>query len=208
MKKIAYLTIWMIALLVGFSSCEKEEVGGTATEKFSGEWYVTVDLITTDGEIITSAELAEEEIIKSERAIIRTFNTAANVPDKFIVSDVSGAYSIFSDEVLRFSAEANLDQSTGTFSTSDYVTNLVINNEWKADTDPIENKYAEVRVYNGKITFDGGKQNNGSVSDAIEFDVAIKNNYADITGFWEDYDIELDHFHVSGVRYSGLVEND
>ena len=41
MKKI----IFMLLLVAGFSltSCEKEKIGGTATQEMSGEWYVTVD---------------------------------------------------------------------------------------------------------------------------------------------------------------------
>ena len=41
MKKI----IFMLLLVAGFSltSCEKEKIGGTATQEMSGEWYVTVE---------------------------------------------------------------------------------------------------------------------------------------------------------------------
>ena len=41
MKKI----IFMLLLVAGFSltSCEKEKIGGTATQEMSGEWYVTIE---------------------------------------------------------------------------------------------------------------------------------------------------------------------
>ena len=52
-----------------------------------------------------------------------------------------------------------------------------------------------VSITNGKILKNGGVQNNGSPADLITMDV----EYSDDPGTI---------YHLEGVRYSGLVEND
>lgn len=72
MKRIIYVAIALISLV--FSSCEKEDVGGTATQAMSGDWVTTF----TDG---TNSWTAPHTL---------TFNTSANVPDEIWVSDEGG----------------------------------------------------------------------------------------------------------------------
>ncbi|MBR4214363.1 MAG: hypothetical protein IKR94_03500 [Bacteroidales bacterium] len=215
MKKILYIPI--IAILLALFACEKEEVGGTATQDVAGEWYVTFSLIDTDGDTTYAADLVDAEIFNAERGIIRTFNTAQNVPNKMQISDMaafgggakgSGTISQF----LCFNVEIDINQETGEFSTAggEFVRNLEENYKYdpKKGWTP-EQRYAQVKIVNGKITKDGGKQNNGSVDDTIEFDIYFDNNYDVLLKFFEDnYGILVDHYHVSGIRYSGLVEND
>ena len=40
MKKILYFAALLFC--AGLTSCEKDEIGGTATEATAGNWYVTV----------------------------------------------------------------------------------------------------------------------------------------------------------------------
>lgn len=215
MKKYLYFTL--IALSSVFFSCEKEEVGGTATQDVAGEWYVTFSLIDTDGDTTYAADLVDAKIFNAERGIIRTFNTAQNVPNKMQISDMaafgggakgSGTISQF----LCFNVEIDINQETGEFSTAggDFFRNYEENYGYdpKKGWTP-EQRYAQVKIVNGKITKDGGKQNNGSVDDTIEFDIYFDNNYDVLFGHFETkYGIVIDHYHVSGIRYSGLVEND
>ena len=58
-----------------------------------------------------------------------------------------------------------------------------------------------VTITGGKIVVGGGKQKNGSVTDTIEFYV----NFSD-DGYPAAYGYAK--YHVYGVRYSGLKEND
>ena len=63
------------------------------------------------------------------------------------------------------------------------------------------NDAVNVTITGGKIVKDGGVQNNGSKADYIEFYV----NFSD-----DDYPANYGYakYHVYGVRYSGLAEND
>ena len=49
MKKTIYLL--MLCVGVMFASCEKDEIGGTATEALAGEWQLTVDLVDDAGNV-------------------------------------------------------------------------------------------------------------------------------------------------------------
>ncbi len=206
MKNKIYLLLMILSF--GLLSCEKDEPGGTATENVAGEWFVAVDAVLSDGTIISSAELTEEGIWFAEKGIIRTYNTAANVPDKMYISDMAvfggaakGDASSISN-YLAFRVPIDINQSTGEFSTSngDFVQNLEVNYKYDPKTWDESEKYANIKILNGKITKDGGKQNNGTVDDIIEFDL-----YIDDKGYilFDDFD----HYHVQGIRYSGLVEN-
>ncbi len=215
MKKILYIPI--IAILLALFSCEKEEVGGTATQDVAGEWYVTFSLIDTDGDTTYAADLVDAEIFNAERGIIRTFNTAQNVPNKMQISDMAsfgggakgaGTISVF----LCFNVAIDINQETGEFSTTggEFVRNYEVNYKYDPDDGwTPEDQYALVKIVNGKITKDGGKQNNGSVDDTIEFDIYFDNNYDVLVGYFETkFGIVVDHYHVSGIRYSGLEIND
>lgn len=212
MKKFLYIA--SLLLVLGFVSCEKEEIGGTATQKVAGEWYVTVDAILTNGDTISCADLAEAGEFNSPVALIRTFNTASNVANKMYVSDAYSGYSNFSD-LHCYQVEVDVDQAAGTFSTKggDFVQNMLENYDWKGEE---YNQYSQIKIANGKISFNGGYQNNGSVADAISYELYIKDNYYDLypvalgVSYWEyNFGIpDVDHFYVSGIRYSGLVEND
>ena len=41
----------MAILCMTFASCEKDEVGGTATQALAGEWYVTVDAVDANNNV-------------------------------------------------------------------------------------------------------------------------------------------------------------
>ena len=207
----------MAILTLGLLSCEKDEPGGTATESVAGEWYVSFSMIDSDGDTTNAADLVGVGWFDAEKGIIRTFNTAANVPDKMFISDmtvfgdgIKGSSSI--SPYLCFQIPVDVNQETGTFSTAnnDFVTNLEENLGYDPEDGWTEEEhYAKVKIVNGKITKDGGKQNNGSPDDSIEFDIYFDNNYDVLAGEFESYfGVKIDHYHVKGIRYSGLTEND
>ena len=210
--------IYLILMLLSFGllSCEKEEPGGTATENVAGEWYVTFSLIDSNGDTTSAADLVQLSWFSSEKGIVRTFNTAANVPDKMYISDmatfgagVKGASAI--SKYLCFNAPITINQSTGEFSTegNNFVKNLEENYGYDPNDGWTESeRYALIKILNGKITKDGGKQNNGSVDDSIEFDIYFDNNYDVLAGLFEgNFGVKIDHYHVKGIRFSGLTEN-
>ena len=48
MKKVLYFAA--LALMFAASSCEKSDIGGTATEKMAGQWYVLIDGVDEAGQ--------------------------------------------------------------------------------------------------------------------------------------------------------------
>lgn len=213
-NKIFYLL--MAILTAGLLSCEKDEPGGTATEQVAGEWYVSFSLIDSNGDTATAADLVKVGWFDAAKGIIRTFNTAANVPDKMYISDMTvfgggkkGNSSI--SVYLCFQVPVDVNQATGEFSTAgqDFVTNLEENYGYDPEDGWEESeRFAKVKIINGKITKKGGKQNNGTPDDIIEFDLYLDNNYDVLAGLFEaNFGVKIDHYHVTGIRYSGLAEN-
>ena len=72
MKKIFLFA----ALICGFAltSCEKDEIGGTATESMAGQWYVTIDAVDDSGNPINQGE----DYFGVGKVLILTYNTASN----------------------------------------------------------------------------------------------------------------------------------
>ena len=223
MKRIIY-TLFAV-LFIAFASCEKEEVGGTATQDVAGEWYVTVVAVGNNGDTLTAADMFDigaalgAELWYANKGIIRTFNTAENVADKMFISDMStfgGGVKGYSNisPYLCFNVPVTIDQATGTFSTEggNFVKNLEVLYEWNEEDYTEDEMYYSIKILNGKIVKNGGKQNNGSPDDSIEFDIYMQGDglTADLTPVMDQFGIEytFDHYHVTGIRYSGLAEND
>ena len=157
MKKVLYLATMLLCM--AFTSCQKEDIGGTATESLAGDWYVEVSV---EGEVIT------------DRFHLLTYNTSANNPNEIFIDD--------QDNFWEFKIKATSDVNSLTFSANDAL-NLTYDD-------------CTVSVTNGKIVKNGGVQNNGSPADLITMDVT----------FSDDDDALV--YHIEGVRYSGLEEND
>ena len=67
MKKVLYFAALLFAITL--TSCEKEDMGGTATESLAGQWYVQGNVVE-DGQVI-------EDPYGIGRFIILTYNTSA-----------------------------------------------------------------------------------------------------------------------------------
>lgn len=100
MKKIIFAAIAILGF--GLSSCEKEDIGGTATQSMAGEWVSNYS-----GSVSGWFE-------KDSRTF--TFNTSANVPNQMWVSD-QGWF-------LGFQVKVNCDLATMTFSTDGFAENV------------------------------------------------------------------------------------
>ena len=170
MKKLVYFAALLLTTV--FASCEKEEIGGTATQATAGQWYVTVDAADGNG-----------NVVEGLRITMLTFNTAENNPKEMIVSDIGNFWD--------FKVKVATDQQTLTFQTNTKENNNLVP------------KYENINVTitNGKIMPKAGRQNNGSPADSIVFYVSFSD---------DDYPAALGYanYRVSGIRYSGLEEND
>lgn len=174
MKKVLYLATLLFC--AAFTSCEKEEIGGTATESIAGDWYVTVNPVDEDGNEIPEYE----DLFGLGRIHVLTYNTSGNTSDQLYVDDLG--------EFWEFKVKATSDINAMTFNT-----NGAIANEAYEDCD--------VTITDGKVLPKAGRQNNGSPADSIVFYVSFSDDpYPAAYGYAK--------YKVSGIRYSGLAEND
>ncbi len=177
MKKLVYFAALLLTTV--FASCEKEEIGGTATQATAGQWYVTVDAADGNGNVVEGLE----DMFSLGRVTMLTFNTAENNPKEMIVSDIGNFWD--------FKVKVATDQQTLTFQTNTKENNNLVP------------KYEDINVTitNGKIMPKAGRQNNGSPADSIVFYVSFSDDpYPAAYGYA--------NYRVSGIRYSGLEEND
>lgn len=107
MKKAIYLL--MLGVGVMFASCEKDEIGGTATEALAGEWQLTVDAVDDAGNVVLSDPFGLGVILGL------TYNTVDNVANKMYVSDLGNFWD--------YKAVVNCDCNALTFSTDGEVQN-------------------------------------------------------------------------------------
>lgn len=166
-------------LSTAFVACEKDEIGGTETEATAGDWYVTVDAADESGNLVEGFE----DLFGLGRVHMITANTAANNPNEMIVSDLG--------QFWDFKVKVSCDQQGLTFQT-----NTSENNNLVADYEDIN-----VTITGGKIMPKAGRQNNGSPADSIVFYVSFSDDEYPAKYGYKNY-------RVSGVRYSGLKEND
>lgn len=184
MKKILYFVL--LVACVTLASCSKDEPGGTATQATAGTWYGTFDGADEQGNVIPGYE----DVHGIGRLQVITFNTAENVPTKMFISDLGNFWG--------FQITVDVDPATMTFST---------NGAW-VPTSPT----SSVKITNGRIIPNGGVQNNGSIADAIEFNVEFDEIELDDDDnpihviYPEAYGFKS--YKYNGIRYSGLVEND
>ena len=155
MKKVLYLATMLLCM--AFTSCQKEEIGGTATESLAGEWYL---MASVDGSPIYGP------------FHLLTYNTSANNPNEIWIDDKGNFWD--------FKVKGTGDINSLTFSAA---------NAQNVSYD------CTVNITNGKIIKNGGTQNNGSPADLLMMDVEFSDDPGTI-------------YHLEGVRYSGLVEND
>ena len=177
MKKVLFFAT--LLLCMGLTSCEKEDIGGTATESMAGEWYVTVDAADANGNVVEGLE----DPFGLGKIHVLTYNASDNNPNVLIVDDLQNFWA--------FKVKTNCDQNTLSFATSTSENNNLVDGY-----DDIN-----VTITGGKIIKNGGVQNNGSKADYIEFYVSFSDDpYPAAYGYAS--------YKVSGVRYSGLEEND
>ena len=90
MKKVLFFAA---TLLLGFTitSCEKEEIGGTAVESMAGQWYVDIDAVNDDGTPIKGG--AHYFGYDEERITLLTYNNASNSSTQMWIDDL-GAFDL------------------------------------------------------------------------------------------------------------------
>ncbi len=160
------------------TSCDKEEVGGTATEAMAGQWYVTMDGVDDNGQPLDDDYL---DFFGDGLFFVNTYNTSANDPTKMFIEELGDAY-------LGFYTRINAIPGSLEFATDGEVENL-------------SGRFNALTITDGKILLGAGHQNNGSPCDSIVFYVSFAGDpFPGMYGHSK--------YRVSGIRYSGLAEND
>jgi len=158
MKKILFLIMVVGAFL---TSCEKDKIGGTETQKIAGEWNVTVDAVDADGAVVY------EDLFGLDHINILTYNTEKNVPNEMWVDDEGNFW--------EFQVIVNLDNANSTFSTNDYVEN---------------NAYdSKVKITNGQVLYGAAKTPSGMPADSIIFYVSFDDDPYPAAYHYENYKI-------------------
>ena len=134
-------------LCMAITSCQKEDIGGTATESLAGDWYVLANVVNADGSVI-------EDHYGLGRFHILTYNTSANNPNEIWIDDIKNFWN--------FKVKANGDINTLTFGA--------------ASAENQRGDEITINITNGKIIKNGGMQNNGSPADYITMDVEFSDD--------------------------------
>lgn len=189
MKKYIFSAILALAGCAVFTSCEKDEIGGTATQNMAGQWYVDIDAVDDEGNPIDGGE--HYFGFDEERVMLLTYNTAENTATKMWIDDmgwfdVASYYGNSAYPNYSFKCLVDINQSDLTFSTS--------------NAENISGSFG-ITIEDGKILKGQGRQKNGSPADSIVFYV----KYAGDPWYPDD---GYAKYKVSGIRYSGLAEND
>ena len=188
MKKVLFFAATLLRGLT-FTSCDKEEIGGTATESMAGQWYVDIDAVDESGNPISGGEhyFGYDE----ERILMLTYNTASNSATQMWVDDMgwfdlAAYYGNAGYPNYSFKNLVSIDQNALTFSSN--------------NAENLSGSFG-ITIEQGKILKGAGRQKNGSPCDSIVFYVKYTND----PWFPDD---GYAKYKVSGIRYSGLVEND
>ena len=145
MKKVLYLATMLLCM--AFTSCQKEDIGGTATESLAGQWYVEANVVSADGSVM-------EDRYGLGRFQILTYKNSANNPSEIWIDD--------SKNFWNFKVKVNGDINTLTFNA--------------AGAENQRGDEITVNITNGKILKNGGVQNNGSPADYISIDVEFSDD--------------------------------
>ena len=174
------------------AACSKDEIGGTATQSMAGQWYVTIDAVDDNGTPIPGGE---DYFGIGGPTLFLTYNTASNNPSEMWIDDLGewnvGAMYGGNYPSYCIKSKVTIDQATMTFKATEAPN---FGDGWRTfEAMPV--------TIDGKILKGAGHQNNGSAADSIVFFVSYKGDpwYPD-DGYAK--------YKVSGIRYSGLEEND
>jgi hypothetical protein len=148
MKKAIYLLMGLAGLL--FTSCEKDEIGGTATEALAGEWYVTAEAVDEVGNLVYS----DDDLFGMGHFMLNTYNTAANVANQLYVDDRGNFW--------EFMVRVQSDADALTFQSNGPVAN--------------ESYDCDVTIEDGKILPGAATNPHGTAADSIVFYVSFSDD--------------------------------
>ena len=171
MKSIKIISfVLALTTIVGLSSCQKFEPGGTATEAMCGEWLA----YSSDFDMPFT---------------LKTSNTTNNEANKIIVTDRTAAGT--GADFWGFTVKADCDLSAKTFSCTN------VQNDYWTETQGVYTPYdIKISIRNGKITEKAIELPSGVKADKIEFEIWFE-DIAD-AGAPADYFCKIVGYRKSG----------
>lgn len=158
MRKILLYLLVSVSSFALFTSCEKDEIGGVATEKMAGEWYVVADAVDENGEIVYK----DEDLFGIGYFHLDTYNLASNSTTEMWIND-NGNFWDFKNKI-------NIDLKDLTFSISD------------AQNEAYDSK---VTIEDGKILLGAATTPSGMPADSIVFTVTFNDDdYPEAYGYY------------------------
>ena len=188
MKKSLYSIFALMAMLVAFTSCEKEEIENTATMEAAGEWHVTFAALDENGDVY------DPDWFGDGVYNIATCNTAANVPNKMYIIDNVNYF-------VPYQVEVDLDLNNLTFKTTD-AENLYGPGNYEELLEEDTPFGDRITITDGKIVKNGTTSPSGMPVDYIEFYISFSN---DILAPMMEIS---NKYKVSGFRYTGFAADE
>lgn len=157
MKNAKYILLALATVML--SACEKDDIGGTATEALAGDWYVIVTCVDDEGNTIYE----DEDFFGLGYTHLLTYNTAANVADEMFVDDQGNFW--------EYKVRVVADQKALTFSTDGSVANEAYDN-------------CDVVIEDGQVIYGAATTPSGAAADSIVFYVSFSDDpYPDYYGY-------------------------
>ena len=177
MKKLFYAIMVLASLTL--ASCDKDPIGGTATENMAGDWYCKAFYVTADG-TVGGYYATDFHVL--------TYNTAKNSPNELFVDDLGNFWT--------FKVRVNADPNTLTFSNASGT---------KSEAYDGDNLYdITCNITNGKILKQVAKTPSGMPADSIVFDILFGDDDDAVANGGTEYE----RLRISGYRYTGLANDD
>lgn len=146
MKKNILTRSLLALFIILFTACEKDEIGGVATEKMTGEWYVVADAVDAQGNVV----FEDADLFGIGYFHLDTYNTSSNSITEMWINDNGNFWD--------FKARINIDFEAMTFAAAN------------VDNQAYESK---VTIENGKILLGAATTPSGMPADSIVFTVTF-----------------------------------
>lgn len=189
MKKISIIVAFFALI---FTSCQQlPEVGGTAVQDASGDWYVKRYMVYEDGSM--EDYFGPDWMEYTDKFHLITYNTSDNKADELFIDEQGEFYYKNMAMYLDFKVKAKVDLANLTFS-----------------ADAAENFYEDNTVdIQGGIIKNGALSAGGKPIDSIWMTVKLSDDdYASIMDQLFEVDPgsfpQWDHYLITGVRYTGF----
>lgn len=158
MKKRILAGILVMAFVILFTACEKDEIGGAATEKMAGEWFVVADAVDSEGNVV----FEDTDLFGIGYFHLDTYNTSSNSLTEMWINDNGNFWD--------FKARININFETMTFAAAN-----------------VENQAYEskVTIEDGKIILGAATTPSGMPADSIVFTVTFDDDpYPEAYGYY------------------------